>query len=353
MELLNLLNERDANTWRKALQTARYFDAYHTVDYCLLPNTEGSEIPTVLYQEYGQDFVGMPLLIRELPQEITGAVDETRDACSPYGYGGAVTSLERVTSEQMDRFTTEMESCLSAHGVVSVFARLHPLEGRDIDPTNGHIADAGHTVVLDLAPSESEQVARYRRDHRAGIRKLQERGARVLNDTNLSYFDDFLEAYRCTMNRVDAADAYYFSRRYFERLFAAQDFRAELYVGLISGSFAAGAVFLSTNDTVQYHLSGTREEYRKLAPTKGIIDSARRWATASGRRWLHLGGGVGGKRDSLFAFKMGFGGREMPFRVWQLKVLPTIYEKLLHAANVDDQASYFPAYRTPRSARRG
>ena len=46
--------------------------------------------------------------------------------------------------------------------------------------------------------------------------------------------------------------------------------------------------------------------FLKLAPTKLLLHSVRGWAKDRGNRLFHLGGGVGGRYDSLFLFKSGF-----------------------------------------------
>ena len=73
-----------------------------------------------------------------------------------------------------------------------------------------------------------------------------------------------------------------------------------------------------------------------------------------GNRVLHLGGGLGGAPDSLFAFKAGFSKARHPFRTWRVVVDEDRYRELTRAAQpglaAADVPGFFPAYRRPRDA---
>jgi hypothetical protein len=101
-------------------------------------------------------------------------------------------------------------------------------------------------------------------------------------------------------------------------------------------------------------------EHAALSPTRVVDDTARRWAAAAGARVFHLGGGVGGREDSLFQYKAGFSDRRHQFATWQWIVDASVYRQLCErrthtaetAATDDGDEAYFPAYRRspePRS----
>jgi hypothetical protein len=73
------------------------------------------------------------------------------------------------------------------------------------------------------------------------------------------------------------------------------------------------------------------------------------WAKARGDRTLHLGGGVGGRADSLFHFKAGFSPLRHRFRTLRVVVDEDRYVALVSAldAGLDpsDRAGFFPLYR--------
>src|SRR5215204_4411370 len=75
-----------------------------------------------------------------------------------------------------------------------------------------------------------------------------------------------------------------------------------------------------------------------------------RCAAASGARVFHLGGGVGGREDSLFQYKAGFSDRRHEFTTWQWIVDEITYDRLCRerdgqAGSREVDSAYFPAYR--------
>ena len=80
-----------------------------------------------------------------------------------------------------------------------------------------------------------------------------------------------------------------------------------------------------------------------------MLDYARTWARQRGNDVLHLGGGVGGRADSLFQFKAGFSPRRHAFHTWRVIVDPDQYEALCArrpgSENADDATDFFPRYR--------
>ena len=97
---------------------------------------------------------------------------------------------------------------------------------------------------------------------------------------------------------------------------------------------------------MQYHLSGTDERQRSLAPSKLLVDDVRTWARERGNRLFHLGGGLRAREDSLFLFKAGFSRLRGRFETWRVICAPEKYNALAAAAGGDAGAGgFFPAYR--------
>ncbi|MBT8393232.1 MAG: aminoacyltransferase, partial [Bacteroidia bacterium] len=108
----------------------------------------------------------------------------------------------------------------------------------------------------------------------------------------------------------------------------------------------AGSLFVTTNNIVQYHLSGTRFEFSHLTPTKLLIDEMRIEATERGLQFYNLGGGIGGNsKDSLFRFKSSFSKDFKDFNTWNLIVNQTVYNDLVKKQG-KIETSFFPEYRS-------
>jgi lipid II:glycine glycyltransferase (peptidoglycan interpeptide bridge formation enzyme) len=105
---------------------------------------------------------------------------------------------------------------------------------------------------------------------------------------------------------------------------------------------------------VQYHLGGTKNEFLKQAPSKLMFDYVRFWAKERGNKFLHLGGGVGSAKDSLYNFKAGFSKQRHLFLTLRLITDQQKYDSLVElraktlktaAKNLVD-SNFFPAYRS-------
>jgi hypothetical protein len=92
---------------------------------------------------------------------------------------------------------------------------------------------------------------------------------------------------------------------------------------------------------------------------KLIIDQIRSWGTKNGYRWLHLGGGLGAQRDSLFDFKAGFSQTYLPFQASKIIVDQEAYQDLVACrrkwmathCQLDTVSEFFPQYRQPLKSR--
>ncbi|MGD0042421.1 MAG: GNAT family N-acetyltransferase, partial [Isosphaeraceae bacterium] len=240
--------------------------------------------------------------------------------------------------------------------VVSAFVRLHPLFGLPQGPLGeaGFLVSHGETVSIDLMLPREEIWRQTRCNHRRDIQKTEIGNCVTLIDN--SKFDEFISIYYETMNRREARDYYYFDSGYFEDLRTALDGRLHLGVVKVEGRVACAGLFTEVCGIVQYHLSGTRGEFLKRHPLKALINFVRYWAKDRGNRVFHLGGGLGGRRDTLFEFKAGFSHARHPFYTWRIIIDEPAYSALvgrwesLAGIQADEPEGFFPAYRKSYSS---
>ncbi|MDA1316083.1 MAG: GNAT family N-acetyltransferase [Acidobacteria bacterium] len=349
---LDIVSASNALSWREALDGVRH-DFYHEAAYHELCQERGEgEAYLAVYRE-GKSALLWPYLLRPIEGLAAGG---HCDVTSVYGYPGplaANTSLEFV-----ERGLAALQEHWRSRKAVTAFTRLNSVLGNQalleaVTP----IEESGATVAIDLTLPEEEIWRGYRKTLRHEIKRAREHGLRVTEDEGLLKLRRFVDLYRETMTRNQAAPSYFFGVDYFVALFNALPGRAHLFTVCDGETLVAGGVFVETDGIVQYHLSGSDQRYAGLAPAKLLLDEVRLWAAARGHRHLHLGGGRGGSRDSLFAFKAAFSGRHFPFFVWKCVLQSTIYEELcrLHlgrsssrgaadAGGAVDAGGYFPAY---------
>src|SRR5919202_2528432 len=143
--------------------------------------------------------------------------------------------------------------------------------------------------------------------HRNKVRKAENAGVVVELRESPADLDAFAALYEDTMRRLEASVFYVFSPEYWSAL--TERLRERIVVAearFRDGELAASALFLAARPWLHYHLSGTTERGRNAAAANLIVYEAARWASERGFSDLHLGGGYGGREDSLFEFKLRF-----------------------------------------------
>jgi hypothetical protein len=329
--------------WDAVVQKVGEYDFYHTAAYHRLAQRKGEGDPVLIVVERGSDVIAFPLLLRELPPGgAFSPFDGLRDATSVYGYPGPLCSMADPDQVLVDHFRWAVEDFFRESRIVAAFSRLHPLFSQSrLLAGFGEIVPAGITVSIDLTLPPEVQRSRFRQDTRYGLNKLRRRGF-LCEEAGREAIEDFVRIYHETMNRVHAEEYYYFDRSYFEQFFDALSPSPHLFVCLFAGTIVAAGLFVQTGPIIQYHLSGTLSRYVSPGPMRLILDTVRLWATDRGARILHLGGGLGGRKDSIYEFKRGFSDCEQPFYVWRHVADPKSYLEVCQAAGCEETANdYF------------
>lgn len=291
--------------------------------------------------------IAFPMLLRNL--DIPGKA--YRDAGCVHGFVGPLTTSGEIPEQVRRHFIESLQEFYISQNVISAFSRLHPLIDRSTLLSGyGNVIDVGATLSIDLTPPPEEQLSRYRRNHRQDINRLKNAGY-TCRRVGPKYLGDFLRIYLDTMDRIQADSMYYYDNDYFEYLLREMKDVIHLFVCELDGCIASVALCAFCNGIIQVHLAGTDAEHKKFAPMKLVFDTIREWGNKNGANVVHLGGGVGARRDSLYNFKKGFGANEHTYRIWQHIVDPDVYETLCSQAfdesRIEPSVDYFPKYRNP------
>lgn len=357
-----LIRVHDCRPWDRILVDCGGYDTYHLAHYHLLCKKTGKEEPYLFHFRRGDRVVAIPFLVRSV-QDVPGLEGVSAwDATSVYGYPGLISNVSPGNGEA-DAFRREWQQALretlAAMGIAALFVRQHPLWDTDwLWDGLGEVHRLGMTVALDLDREEEEQVRVMRHGHRSDIKLARKMGIQIEEDPTLEEIGTFRQLYEATMRALDAAPEYFFPDAYYEGLRHHLGSRVTLFLAKLEGRTLAAALFLQCGRILQYHLSGSDPAARHTTgpAVKLLLDTVRRWGMENGFRWLHLGGGVGARHDSLFQFKAGFSDVRWTYRVVRCVVQPDLYADLAarrrraegDAAADDD---YFPIYRRPLSHR--
>ncbi|HAD05065.1 MAG: hypothetical protein A2091_12700 [Desulfuromonadales bacterium GWD2_61_12] len=333
-------------------------DFYHLPEYvAFAARHEGGTAAAFLAREGSQALL-IPLLLRRVPDGLGGR-STWRDASSPYGYPSPLLS-PTATAHRGCRLLHAFLRCSRDAEIISVFLRFHPLLSSPLAEfcEHGAVVRHGQTVWIDLNDDRQSLWRSTRENHRRGIAALRQKGFQA----RLDHHEDwpaFVAVYEATMERLHAESFYHFSETYFRDLCAALGARLHLCAILSPhNEVAAAGLFTAVNGIVQYHLGGTAEKYLPLAPSKLMFDHVRNWARDNGQSIFHLGGGVGGRDDSLFRFKAGFSRTTAEFHTCRLVVDHDHYGWLnsrfrqMQLATGQVNEEFFPLYRSTTCPRR-
>lgn len=350
---LRVLRTTDDAAWASTLAEAVQHDFHHMAGYHRIAERRGEGTAHLFTYREGAYQIALPLLLRPVDDDDP---DGLQDATSVYGYAGPVSSHESVPDVVIGNFQDALRRELMSRRVVAVFTRLHPLiPQRALLEGLGALGGFGVTVSVDLTLPPEEQWRGYSKKCRRIIEKAREAGVVCVRDADRVYRRQWVELYLETMRRVNASSTYLFDEEYFELLAAELGPVLNLFVALVDGRVTAAGLFTSCRGIVQAHLGATASDFLQLSPTRLVDDTARRWAYESGARVFHLGGGVGGREDSLFQYKAGFSDRRHTFATWRWIVDADAYGELCARreqkepgeGTIASEDGYFPAYRRP------
>jgi hypothetical protein len=335
---MNKITEKEA--WKKAIKVIKNHDFYHTFDYHNLSKLDGEQ-PLLLEYSEGDKKIYLPLIKRKIPNS------DFFDATSVYGYAGPI-HLNIDASFDNTNFRNELNSFFVSEKIISVFSRLNPFidNQENILHKTGVISELGHVVNIDLTKSINEQRALFSKTTKRYLNKT-----RKLCDVKISNNEEdinfFIELYYENMDRVNAKEHYYFSKEYFLNFINSKDFQTDvLFVTeKETQKIISAAMMVKTNNIIQYHISGTKNDALNLSPIRLLIDEMRIKGNLENYKYFNLGGGLGNQDDELFRFKSSFSKDFKSFKVWKHIINIEIYNTLVAQNKVDTTSNFFPLYR--------
>lgn len=344
--MLNIYTLEEARQWDELVRGFRQYDIYYLSGYVKGFWLHGDGQPLLIYCQTG-NLRGINVVFkRVISADVRFAgklAEELFDFISPYGYGGWLLEGEGDFADILE----EYDRWCQKNRIVSEFVRFHPLLENHKPLTRGYeVVALGSTVAMDLT-SPGVIWENMTSKNRNMVRKAQKNGLRIYRANGPEIYGVFQEIYELTMDKDQAADYYYFGAAYYRTMWEDLARNAQVfYARTEDGTVAAAAIIMGANGGLHYHLSGSRREYQSLAPTNLLLYEAACWGSENGYRTLHLGGGIGSREDSLFAFKKAFCRKEpYGFHIGKRILDPDAYEMLLQLRQEPPREGFFPAYR--------
>ncbi len=345
--------------WGKVLQQCGRYDIYHGPQYHRVSQLMGEGAPYIFTYQNQNRWAALPFLLRPV-SEVKGLESfSANDATSVYGYSGVLSNVQPNDENAVafrSGFQEALHQALKQKNIVSLFTRLNPLIDTQwlldglID-----VAPLGPTVAINLTQSLEDQEKAMNQRVRRDLRKAIKAGVTIEEDTSFARIDEFIAIYNETMRARNAQEFYFFPKQYYLHLKTMLGDDARLYFAELNGDVISTALFFTSGDIIQYHLSGTPSHQRKYSGLKLIFDAVRRWGTENGYACFHLGGGVGAARDSLLDFKAGFSKTRYDFGIAKMILDPQLYSVLNRARQLYENRTgcvvlsenFFPRYRRP------
>jgi len=333
-----VLSLEQKDRWNAIVRSMNQYDFYHLAEYHQL---EHSGRALLLYFSSKNISLALPVILRP----IDGT--EYNDLTSVYGYAGPLSNMENPDKQTIQEFYNELLHFFDQNHVVSVFARLHPLFSNQefLLSGLGKIVDTNQTVGINLCLPEQEQKRQYAHSLKNHINRLKRKHVFVKKEHTHDAIVLFADMYRENMKRVKASESYFFTNEYFYRFM--EELPSSLFLAYDGEKAISGSLFTTCNGIVQPHLSATLNEYLRWSPLKLVWDCIRIDACEKKEKWIHLGGGVGGKEDTLFHFKTQFSNLRFMFKTWQYIHNKEVYARLVSEKYPNQilHSSFFPLYR--------
>lgn len=347
------ISQRDY--WDSIVACFNDIDVYYLSGYVMAFHLHGDGDPVLLHYKNG-DCRGICVMMkRDISKdpslERVGLPENVYfDMITPYGYGGFHFNEELRNNDVIYQFNLELADFLADTGCVSAFFRFHPVFANAyLHRDSIHVVELGETISMDL---DSPEIIwdNITSKNRNVIRKAEKNGVMIRHGRGPELMSQFREIYNETMMRDNAEPYYYFEPGFYDSISRDLASNHELFYAVYNGLVIAMAIIIFAGKRMNYHLSGSKYEFRHLAPSNLLLYKAALWGYDNGFKTFHLGGGVGSGMDNLYRFKAAFNrSSSHTFSIGSIVLDKETYDMLVSKREFtpaeQSRITYFPAYR--------
>lgn len=352
---LDLIKFDEKEKWNQIVKSFNNFDIYYLTDYLKAFKIHGDGEPLLFYYE-DKNFRAMNVVMKRdiaVDKSLLGKIAPNTfyDLMTPYGYGGFLIE-GNITKESLKELDNEYCSLCQGDGIISEFVRFHPVNKNSEDLKDIYdISILGKTITMQL-DSQDQILNNLTSEKRKRIRKAKKSGAEIYWGRNSQLIAEFIRLYNSTMDTKEAKDYYYFEKDFFTSILYDLKYHSSIFYAVDEKEkVIAMAIFLFTNRKINCFLSASDKELDNFALTNLIMYEVACWGSENGYKTLHMGGGVGGKEDSLYNFKKAFNkNSETNFLIGKKIFNEEKYRMLVEIRREEDDFNtdtpFFPIYRS-------
>lgn len=351
--MFEFITLNDCGKWDCIVKSFDNYDVYYLSGYVKAFQIHGDGEPILFY--YRKNLLrGICVMMKcdiAKTARFSGVLEENKyyDIITPYGYGGFLFDGD-INEESLKVFNNELTEALYNARIISAFFRFHPiLYNADNMRSTMQVIDLGKTISMDT--SDSDLIWKNMTSkNRNMIRKAERSGVKIKHGKGRELLKQFTEIYNATMDHDNAEEYYYFEPAFYESIDRDLHDHYELFYAEYEGQPIAMSIMLFANGRLNYHLSGSKLEFRNLAPGNLLLYKAAVWGGEQGCKTFHLGGGVGSSEDSLYKFKEAFNrNSDLRFSIGKYIVDNMAYNHLVdirkQSQSFDYNSKFFPLYR--------
>lgn len=353
--MIQIIPISQSSLWDEIVRSVSRADVYYLSGYVKAFQCHGDGEPILLFFEHEGDRAICVMMKRDIADELLlkhAGLPHGKyfDIITPYGYGGFVFGDSNASPAVISVLNKEIKSFLRQNGYISAFFRFHPVScNAHLHDESVNVIDLGKTIAMDLSSPEIiwKNIASKNRNV---IRKAEKSGVVIKHGKGIDLLNQFRPIYDETMRHDNAEEYYYFGDKFYESI--AEDLKDnyEVFSAELNGEVIAMSIMIFNGESMHYHLSGSKRQYRNLAPSNLLLYKAALWGYENGFKTFHLGGGVGSGEDNLYKFKAAFNRiSDYQFSIGKMIVRNDIYDTLVSMRNfpkeIESKIGFFPKYR--------
>lgn len=342
---LSVYTVEQAEEWDAVVCTFKEYDVYWLCGYVKAFKIHGDGEPLLFYYE-GNNTRGINVVMKRdiaTDERFSGKIPDGQffDFATPYGYGGWIIEGDK-TEELFEAYSKWMEE----NGIISEFVRFHPMvKNHEKISCFYEVIQLGEVVHMDLKSPQTIW-SNITSKNRNMIRKAIKNGITIYNGRYPEIYEKFRVIYNGTMDKDKADEYYYFKPEFYEAVLNELPYNAQVFYAVKRNEVIAASIIIGANGRLNYHLSGSLEEYKSIAPTNLILYQTALWGYNNGYRTFYLGGGVGSEEDGLFKFKRSFYKGELArFCIGKKIFNQDKYKELVNIRSSIENEEFFPMYR--------
>ena len=310
----------------------KYIDIYFTCDYgTSCEYSDDAEWELVQYKDLLYVYLKKPYIFDNITYY---------DLLTPYGYSGYYFENNNTYNEFIPLFRREAEK----KNYITEVVRQNPYLNINISKYYDIILSR-ITFGINLIQYKSfdEYLKNTHRDNKRGYKiALKKKLVFKMEEFNEENLTKFIEVYNLTMNKLSAADYYYFNNNYYNSLFNLKNniFFENIY---IDNKLIASCMIFNYNKYLHYHIGGSLLEFRNLRPNNLLHCSVIKYGIENNYELYHLGGGLK-DGDALYEFKDKIATQKFNYTIYKNILNKEIYNKIKNLYKLED-GSYFPIHR--------